>query len=129
MGNLISLEDNIEDITDIIVTTCKFNEYQEKFIELTPSRELYIDEGELFIETIQETSYSVFSYKFDWFDPNVEEYMYMLLDNYYETYINMYRNSLDNIFKCEHEDCYVYIFGSQVLCPKHREDSSDNETR
>ena len=128
MGNLISLEDNIEDITDIIVTTCKFDEYQTKFIELTPPRELYIDEGELIIETMQETSYSVLKYKFDWFDPNVEESIYMLLDNYYENYSNrsLNRNISDIFKKCEHEDCYVYLFDPMVLCPKHKDETSDS---
>jgi len=94
MGNFTTREDQIEDITYKIFMTEKFRMYQEKFRDLTPSRDLYIEYGELFIETLKGTSYSLLQYEFDWFDPDVENKIYDILDRLYETYTKRIDNKI-----------------------------------
>lgn len=139
MGNFITREDQITDIIYDIVTTDKFNTYQEKFNNLTPSRELYIEDGELNIETIRGTSYSILKYEFNWFSPNVEDEMYKVLDKLYDTY-HLYNNpeispTDKNITfkKCDKDDCSIYLVFDKreeddivLRCSRHQ--STDSRT-
>jgi hypothetical protein len=93
MGNLLtsifgeSKEDTIENINDEIMGTDKFITYQDKFQLLSPPRDVFIDENELIIETIQEKLYSIHQYEYDWTDPRSTDDMYKQLDLLYNSYI------------------------------------------
>lgn len=130
MGILLTREHQIENITEDIVMTDKFDEYQEKFENLTPSRGVYIEDGELIIETIGDSPYSISVYEFDWLDPDVEYKVYQVLDKLYDGYLG---NSLDQmgtvntIFrKCHIAGCETQIIfdgnlqKQELKCTEHQ---------
>ena len=137
MGNFITREDKIEDIIEEITISNKFKEYQEKFYELVPSYDLSITDGELVIEVIKKTSYSVVQYYYDWLDPNDINLMYIDLDKLYQGYSLSYINSSSNnvndiikydtiIQKCVEDDCHVHLVYDKIIeiknlfCYKHK---------
>ena len=75
---------NVDKLIDEIMDSDKFQDYQEKFSNLTPSSDIYLDENEFIMETIQ--PYSIQTYTFDWTSPEEVPVLYELLDTLYEKY-------------------------------------------
>ena len=69
---------------DKILDSEEFQNYRDKFYELSPSREIYLEDNELIIETIQ--PYSIQTFNFDWNDPEDIDAMYELLGTLYERF-------------------------------------------
>ena len=90
MGNYFTTtEFQIEEIINQIESSDKFIDYQEKFEQLVPSRDVYVDDNdhELIIEVIQENSYSIHQYEYNWLDTNITDKLYTKLDKLYNIYI------------------------------------------
>ncbi len=88
MGNWTSYEPRIEDIIEKIEQSNKFVEYQDKFSDLVPLRQLYIDETEVVIEAVTSKSYSISRLEFNWKKSNIEIELYKYLDALYEAYVH-----------------------------------------
>ena len=89
MGNWTSYEPNIEEIIERIEQSDKFVEYQNKFADLVPLRQLYIgDDRDVIIEAETNNSYSFIPASFNWTKPDREEDLYEYLDKMYETYLH-----------------------------------------
>ena len=84
--NFAAIDEEIErdDFIDEILDSDKFQDYQEKFRNLKPPRDVYLDENELIMETIQ--PYSIQTYTFDWTESKEVPVLYELLDTLYEKY-------------------------------------------
>lgn len=86
MGGNLSFTASPEDIIEDIDNSDKFIEYQDKFEDLTPSRNLFFDEKELVIESKTNNSYSITRYEFEWSRKDVEDQIYGCLDRLYAAY-------------------------------------------
>lgn len=73
-----------DEAIDRILDSEKFWDYHDKFQELSPSREIFLEDNELIIETIQ--PYSIQTFNFDWNDPEDIDNMYELLGSLYKRY-------------------------------------------
>ena len=73
-----------DEVIDILLDAEEFQDYRHKFQQLSPSREIYLENHELIIETIQ--PYSLQSFSFDWNDVKEINTMYELLDSMYERF-------------------------------------------
>ena len=75
-----------ESVINAILNSEKFQDYQNKFENLVPSRELYINEGDLVLELVMDGLYSIHQYEYDWLKPSSIDSMYGQLDKIYKLY-------------------------------------------
>lgn len=107
MGNWFSystifpISVTVDDIIEDIIWSKKFQYYQNRFESMIPSRDLYIDDNDLIIETNINNSYSMERISPNWNDPNIEKIIYNYLDKTYKKYTNtdigyVFSNSSDS---------------------------------
>lgn len=121
MGNNSS-KVSMREYIDNISKTSEFILYQMKFGNLKPSMELYFDDEDLIVESIEEGEYYLEIYEFDWLKPNIQLEVYSELDKLYQELLIKQKisneiieinqiekeNETDEITREESENAYRY---------------------
>ena len=123
MGNLLTAENETEEITDRIQDSDKFIEYQDKFYSLFPPQILFIDRGKLYVEPEKQNSVPVLKYQCNWHKPNIEDEIYMVLDNVYTIFTNLSIQNIINLsetkYQCRVEGCGTVISSDVSFHPEN----------
>jgi len=91
MGNYFSSQSDNNQTTsyrDQISDSDKFSQYQTKFRNLIPSRNLYLNGDAVVVDSETANSYTSDTRYYDWSSPDTEQLIYKYLDMIYEIYKN-----------------------------------------